>query len=228
MSELVDRAQRLAEEHLESALPRRFRHTAAVAERAQQLASRLLPTERAEVVVASAWLHDIGYAAELVDTGFHPIDGARFLTKDDAFEPLVGLVAHHTGALFEARERGLDDQLETYLVPNAAELAILSSADLCSGPDGVTVDPVDRIEEVLGRYASDHPVHRAINQSAPLLVSQAHLILAAAEATNAAPQIFPLPDWAEREPFAPAWDVIWSRGRHRDRIGLRAGIYLES
>src|SRR5271166_1099999 len=54
MFELVDRAQRLAEKHLESALPRRFRHTAAVADRAQQLASRLLPPERAEVVVASA------------------------------------------------------------------------------------------------------------------------------------------------------------------------------
>lgn len=215
MSELVDRARRLAEKHLESELPRRFRHTVAVAERAQQLSTRLLPPQRAEAVVASAWLHDIGYATELVDTGFHPIDGARFLTKDEALESLVGLVAHHTGAVFEARERGLDDQLETYPVPNAAELAILNSADLSSGPDGGTLGPGDRIKEVLARYASDHPVHRAINQSAALLIPQAHLILAAAEATNAAPQIFPLPEWAEQEPFAPAWDAIWSRDRHR-------------
>lgn len=61
MSELVDRARRLAEKHLESELPRRFRHTVAVAERAQQLSTRLLPPQRAEAVVASAWLHDIGY-----------------------------------------------------------------------------------------------------------------------------------------------------------------------
>ena len=30
-------------------------------------------------LVASAWLHDIGYAAGLQETGFHPVDGARHL-----------------------------------------------------------------------------------------------------------------------------------------------------
>lgn len=172
--------------------------------------------QRAEIVVASAWLHDIGYAPDLVDTGFHPVDGARCVAQAGGFGPLVGLVAHHTGAVFEARERGLEVQLDTYPVPDATELAILSCADLCAGPDGANVDPADRIDEVLSRYHSDHPVHRAIIQSAPALVAQAHLILAAAEATNAAPQIFPLPDWVERDdPFAPHWDAIWSRDRHR-------------
>lgn len=234
MSELVDRAQRLAVKHLESALPRRFRHTAAVADRAQRLASRLLPPERAEVVVASAWLHDIGYAPGLADTGFHPIDGARYVAdsphlarRRGRFGSLVGLVAHHTGAVFEARERGVEEQLAKYPVPDAVELAILSCAGLCAGPDGANVDPADRLGEVLSRYDSNHPVHRAINQSAPLLVPQAHLILAAAEATNGPPQLFPLPDWAEREPFAPAWDVIWGRDRHRITATSLGGVDRE-
>ena len=100
----------------------------------------------------------------LVDTGFHPVDGARYVAETGGFGPLVDLVAHHTGAVFEARERDLENQLDKYPVPDAAELAILSSADLCSGSDGATVDPGDRIDEVLSRYPSEHPVHRAIIQ----------------------------------------------------------------
>ena len=33
-------------------------------------------------LVAAAWLHDIGYAPELVETGFHPLDGARYLRRE--------------------------------------------------------------------------------------------------------------------------------------------------
>ena len=32
-----------------------------------------------EDVVCAAWLHDIGYAPVLAVTGFHSLDGARFL-----------------------------------------------------------------------------------------------------------------------------------------------------
>ena len=30
-------------------------------------------------MTAAAWLHDIGYAPAVDDTGFHPLDGARYL-----------------------------------------------------------------------------------------------------------------------------------------------------
>jgi len=45
-----------------------------------------------ELLVAAALLHDIGYAPDLVDTGFHPIDGARYLLNTDAPTRLVNLV----------------------------------------------------------------------------------------------------------------------------------------
>ncbi|WP_246235943.1 HD domain-containing protein [Streptomyces boluensis] len=46
-------------------------HTHAVAARAQE-ASPAVPEGERDLLVAAAWLHDIGYAPELKKTGFHP------------------------------------------------------------------------------------------------------------------------------------------------------------
>ncbi len=62
------------------ALGRRWTHTLGVVERAQSFAY-LLPDAELEVLVASAYLHDIGYSFALVRTGFHPLDGAWFLRR---------------------------------------------------------------------------------------------------------------------------------------------------
>ena len=37
-----------------------------------------------DVLVAAPWLHDIGYAVEVTDTGFHPLDGACYLASPGA------------------------------------------------------------------------------------------------------------------------------------------------
>lgn len=183
----VEAAREIAADFLAEALPRRWSHTVAVAAAAAGLASVLAP-EAADEIVCAAWLHDIGYAPDLIDTGFHPLDGAACLAGDVAGRPLipvevVALVAHHTGAAFEAHERGLQDALAGYPIPDAANLAILSCADLCSGPNGAAVDPADRISEVLTRYPTDHPVHRAITKSAFMLVEQSRRVLAAVRET---------------------------------------------
>lgn len=60
--------------------------------------------------MAAAWLHDIGYTPELATTQFHPLDGARYL-RDDR---VVNLVAHHSGARYEAAERGLEAELSAF------------------------------------------------------------------------------------------------------------------
>ena len=75
----VDEARVLAEELLAHELPRRFSHARGVASQAERLASTA--TDEGSLLVAAAWLHDIGYASALVDTGFHPIDGARYLRR---------------------------------------------------------------------------------------------------------------------------------------------------
>ena len=64
------------------------------------------------LLVAAAYLHDIGYAPELEDTGFHPLDGARWL-RAHGHERLAGLVAHHSGAV-RGGARGLADALAEF------------------------------------------------------------------------------------------------------------------
>ncbi len=102
-SELVW-AERVSRRLLEP-LGARWRHTLGVAERAR-LVGGAFELGEADGLVAAAFLHDVGYAPELAQTGFHAVDGARFL-RSCGYERLAGLVAHHSGADAEARERGL-------------------------------------------------------------------------------------------------------------------------
>ncbi|MEU9439335.1 HD domain-containing protein [Streptomyces sp. NPDC048304] len=65
-----------AAELAESLLPplgNRWLHTQAVAARAREASAAVFEGDR-DLLVAAAWLHDIGYAPELRDTGFHPLD----------------------------------------------------------------------------------------------------------------------------------------------------------
>ncbi|MFD6855509.1 HD domain-containing protein [Streptomyces diastaticus] len=59
-----------------------------------------------DLLVAAAWLHDIGYAPELRDTGSHPLDGARHLESLGAPARLVRLVAHHSGPCMRQSNAG--------------------------------------------------------------------------------------------------------------------------
>ncbi|GAA4968844.1 HD domain-containing protein [Kineococcus glutinatus] len=81
----VAAAWALAEEHLAEALPRRWQHSQAVAATAADYAARLRLDP--DVVAAAAWLHDVGYAPPLVDTGFHPLDrGTDARSGDDGLK----------------------------------------------------------------------------------------------------------------------------------------------
>jgi hypothetical protein len=222
LSDQVGEARRIAERLLSDALPRRWSHTIGVAETATRLA-RVLTPDWAEEIVAAAWLHDIGYAPDLADTEFHPIDGAAYLVSHQPhLGNLVGLVAHHTGAGFEAEERGLQERLCRYRTPvDVATWAILNCADLCTGPDGSRVDPAARIDEILSRYPAEHPVHRAITRSASLLISQARLVLGAAAAADQAPQVA-LPETVECS--NSQWRAVWSGDHGRVTAVGQGGI----
>jgi hypothetical protein len=81
----------------------------------------------------------------------------------------VSLVAYHTGAEFEAFERGLDSELRVFDRPDQAALDALTLADLTTDPAGGVVGVDERLAEILQRYPADHPVHRAIEKSSPYL-----------------------------------------------------------
>ena len=172
---LPPRAALLSEELL-SPLGRRWRHVQGVARRAGELAL-LAPPELRPTIVAAAWLHDVGYAPELVVTGLHPLDGARHLRPAEWPDLVVSLVAYHTGAQFEAEERGLASELAEFAPPPDELLDLVTTADLTTTPDGEDVEPEDRLSEIFSRYAPGDPVHRAVSRSA-------HSLLAATERVN--------------------------------------------
>src|SRR5690349_2345415 len=87
-------------EQLLSPLGDRWLHVLAVASLARRVAPSLAATPLG-TLTAAAYLHDIGYAPEIAMTGFHPLDGARFL-RGRGCEHLARLVAHHSGARHEA------------------------------------------------------------------------------------------------------------------------------
>ena len=143
----ADWAQTVARRLLTDPLPRRWAHTQGVAATARTLSGIL--ADDADLVVAAAWLHDIGYAPALASTGFHPLDGARYLRDaEHAAGLLCRLVAHHSGALPGARAAGLADDLVSEFPPPPDDLVsefppppddlldALTFADMTAGPDG--------------------------------------------------------------------------------------------
>ena len=160
----VDSSAKLAETVLADVLPRRWRHVRSVARRARWVAERLsLP----EDLVVAAWLHDIGYAPELVETGFHPLDGARYLRRVGIDGQVVSLVAYHSCAEIEADVRGLGDALSAEFKPGDPLLSdALLYCDMTTGPDGDYVRPADRLVEIRGRYGPDHEVTRFVERAA--------------------------------------------------------------
>jgi hypothetical protein len=167
----VESAAEQARLLLAEPLPRRWRHVRSVGRRAAWAASKL---SLSDDLVAAAWLHDVGYAPGLADTGFHPLDGARFLRRSGVAESVVRLVAHHSCAHIEADVRGLGDLLASEFSPGDPELGdVLLYCDMTTGPSGDDVRPADRLVEIRGRYGPDHEVTKFVALAASEILSSA-------------------------------------------------------
>jgi hypothetical protein len=154
-------------ERLLAPLGDRWMHVQAVAHKARYVAPTL-PAEDRELLVASAFLHDVGYAPSLSRLGFHPVDGARFL-RAHGQQRLARLVAHHSGARFEAEERGLVEELAAFPVEDGPVMDALTFVDMTIGPAGQPMTLEERIGDIRGRYPPQDPVHRAIVRAHPFL-----------------------------------------------------------
>ncbi|MGW3495856.1 HD domain-containing protein [Streptomyces sp. NPDC001020] len=175
----VDWAWQVSKAELDVALPRRWAHSQGVAVRAFEI-GRVL--NDVELLQAAAVLHDVGYAPRLAVTGFHPLDGARFLRDEHgADERLVRLVANHSFALLEAEERGLRDELasEFPLLEEPLLVDALVYCDMTTTPDGGRTTAPERIAEIVGRYGADSVVGRFIRRAAPEILSSVERIEAA-------------------------------------------------
>ncbi|MFI5623767.1 HDIG domain-containing metalloprotein [Nocardioides sp. NPDC051685] len=149
-------------------LGRRWLHVQMVAASAVDVAAKL--GLDSETLVAAAWLHDIGYADELRETGFHPVDGARFLRRRGWSEEVVRLVAHHSCSRFEAGLRGMGDTLSEFPRPSPELEDALCFCDMTTGPGGERVTVVDRLAEIKARYGEDGVVGRFVEAARDELV----------------------------------------------------------
>ena len=152
-----------------SGLDRRWLHTRGVVARAQALGA-IVPKADREVLIAAAYLHDIGYAPELVATGFHPLDGACWL-RGQGYERLACLVAHHSGARFEAQVKGVVDALDAFPEEHSVTADLLTYCDLTTDPDGVQITPSARLAEVRHRHGADSEVARGIDAASDALAA---------------------------------------------------------
>lgn len=159
----------LAEQHL-ALLGDRWLHTQAVGGRAAELSVTVDDEER-RLLVAAAWLHDIGYGHAQRDTGLHPLDGARWLAAQGYPRRLCALVAHHSAATYEAEQRGLSEPLNAWEQEASAVSDALWAADMSTGPAGQRMTYPERLDEILRRYPPDSEVAAAMTAARPAITA---------------------------------------------------------
>jgi HD domain len=165
----ANRAREVALGLLAEALPRRWAHVQGVAEKAERVAAFLALSDGA--LVAAAWLHDIGYAPEVADTGFHPLDGARYLAGLGTDERVVNLVARHSYAILEAEFRGFGRRLAAFPDEGGVSRDALWYCDLTTSPDGQLVSARERMAEIQQRYGPGDIVSRFITEGSSELLA---------------------------------------------------------
>jgi len=164
-----DWAERVARGQL-ATIPTRWRHTQSVAARTRH-ASTTVNVDDRQLLEAAAWLHDVGYGPAIAKTGFHPLDGARYLERYAVPQRLINLVANHSCARFEADERGMLPELQAYQLEVGPVADALIWADMTTGPTGQTVTVEERLAEILRRYTAESPVHKAIEEASADIVA---------------------------------------------------------
>jgi hypothetical protein len=172
----ADWAREVARTLLEAPLPRRWAHVQGVARQARSLAPIL--DADAGLLESAAWLHDIGYSPEIVVTGFHPLDGARYLRDEHHVDVVLSaLVAYHSCAVNEAEDRGLAGELAAEFTPASRILSdALTYCDMTTTPDGRPVEVESRLSEIQARYGAGHLVTRFIQRSSAHLIDAVRTI----------------------------------------------------
>ena len=167
----VEAARRLAKRLLRKS-PERWAHTRGVAQRATEIEDAVDRADR-RLLIAAAWLHDIGYAGPIRRTGFHPLDGGVYLRQHKWDKRLVALVAHHSGARFVPVERGFADQMASFDFEESPVSDALNYADQTVGPHGRRMTVEYRINEAIARHGPDSPNARARVERVPYLLAAA-------------------------------------------------------
>jgi len=150
-------------------------HVAVETLRARDYATRLrLPDDERALCEVFALAHDIGKVDALRATGtdFHPLDGAAFALARG--EPrLAALIAHHSGARYEAVLRGLTIP---YPYEDSIVSQIVAVVDASTLQSGIVVPISERVRDIADRYGPESPPVRAMRAFWPELVAAVQAI----------------------------------------------------
>ena len=156
---------------LSELLPQRQAHSCEVGRKAESVAGLVSPSLRGDLVVA-ATLHDIGYAHK--QTGFHALDGARFLASMGFGTNVCNLVVQHSASQIEAEVRGINvnvfKEFEVGVDLDAAH-SVIAWADMTTSPTGGTVMVEERLDEIQSRYGPEALVTAFIDRARPRLLA---------------------------------------------------------
>ncbi len=131
-----------------------------------------------ELLVAAAWLHDIGYAPALSRTGSHALDGARFLRSQGWPDRVCGLVAHHSYARLLVTDPMLLLAWNEFSREEGPVADALVYADMNSMPNGGRAPLRIRLSDVRARHATDEARARLRRLREPLLTAAVERVIA--------------------------------------------------
>jgi hypothetical protein len=115
-------------------------------------------------------------APSIALTGFHALDGARYLRSVEDDERVTNLVAHHSCAAVEAELRDLSGALADFGQEDGLVADCLIFCDMTTRPDGGLVDIEGRLSEILRRYGWASLVGRFVEAASPRLRDEANRV----------------------------------------------------
>lgn len=125
-------------------------------------------------LIAAALYHDLGYAPEFAQTGFHPVDSA-VLARADGLDPVVtDAVLHHSGARTLA-ELSRPDVLAAYgpvcRMMDTELSRALTFCDNHTGPNGERFTLSERLAEIRQRHAARPAILAVLDRHMPQFLS---------------------------------------------------------
>lgn len=175
--------------------PGRIDHLLGVMHLARRISAEMeLPPAESEALILAAFFHDIGRAAALRVTSFHPLDGAIFLAHQGAPDSAVQAVLLHRFARDHAADHPAAASFYGSLVETNRCLTtdLLNFCDLRISHEGRPVTLPERINSILARCGSNHSRPRRILDEIPFYqrLQTQILKLMAQKASSPLPWVF--------------------------------------
>jgi hypothetical protein len=145
----------------------RYTHILGVVERMKEVLAQIeMEEETKELLLQTAFLHDIGYSDKLNQYDYHPLDGAFFVQQCGFPKPVIAAVLFHSGA-YESVKKTRPDLVSIYAY-NAQWLDetdqlfidLITYCDLHTSPVGKKISVKERIDDIVTRYGAEHEVSR--------------------------------------------------------------------